>query len=75
MFDDEDKSLTNGFNGDQENHTLQLISNEINTKNIIKNDSKFSASDEPFYEIMNDEELMKTTTTAVPGTPAARATN
>jgi hypothetical protein len=75
MFDDNDKDLSRGFDGNQENPTLPLISNDLNKKNLINTDSIFSASNEPLYEMTNDEEPTKITTTAVPGTPAARATN
>jgi hypothetical protein len=75
MFDDNDKDLSRGFDGNQENPTLPLISNDLNKKNLINTDSIFSASNEPLYEMTNDEESTKITTTAVPGTPAARATN
>jgi len=75
MFDDDDKGLSRGFDGNQENPTLPLISNDLNKKNQIITDSIFSASNEPLYEMTNDIESTRTTTTAVPGTPAARATN
>jgi hypothetical protein len=75
MFDDENKSLSTDLNGNQKHQTLPLISNDKNKRNRINIDSNFSTPDETVYEIMNDEESTKTTSTAAPGTPAARATN
>lgn len=78
MFDDEDKDLSRGFNGNQENRSLPEIStDDINKETTINIDSSFSTPDQPLNEKANEEEstTLTSATAVVPGTPAARATN
>jgi predicted ATP-binding protein involved in virulence len=68
---DEDKNLLVNLNG---NGKTQILSS-ISSSDIKNKDTNISTRDEPFYEITNNDESIKTTFAAVPGTPADRATN
>jgi hypothetical protein len=68
---DEDKNLLVDLDDNKQKQNSPDVKNR-STRNI---DATISTLDEPCYEITNDNESIKTTSTSVPGTPADRATN